>query len=77
MQKLIGVGAVTSKAVATFRLTTAELQRACTGLLRFTLSNSAGLFKMQKLIGVAAVTSKAVATFPLTTAELQRACTGS
>ena len=81
LQNLIGVVAVTSKAVATLPLISAV---AAEGMHRFLgmvavlhFCTFARLYELQKLIGVVAVTSKAVATLPLTAAVLQRACTGS
>ena len=79
LHKLIGVVAVTSKAVATLPLIAAVLQRdaqvsghgCCAALLQFCRA-----VELQQLIIVVAMMSKAVATLPLTAAVLQRACTG-
>ena len=79
LQNLLGVVAVTSKAVATLPLTAAVLQRdaqvsghgCCAALLQFCRA-----VELQQHIIVVAMMSKAVATLPLTAAVLQRACTG-
>ena len=80
LQKLIGVVAMMSKAVATLPLTAAVLQRACTGLLGdgccAALLQFCRAVELQRLIGVVAMMSKAVATLPLAAAVLQRVCTG-